>query len=508
MIKQKWAKILGSTILTASMVLSAGGIQNVYAEDETGIIAETDTVDEEVQGTLENTVSGNDTGSYQPKVNKTEDVVKEAGQQADNFVVGTEVTGSLQSKEDVNCFSFTTDGSDSFYEFSFANTGVDGDIYYNIYKDVDLVEEITSETVLYKESKYYNFVKLEQNHTYYVKVSGNNTGSYQFKVIKTEDDVKETGQQAEKFALGKKVTRSLQNNKDVDCFSFTTDGSDSFYEFSLANTGVDGDIYYNIYKDVDLVEEIISETVLYKESGYYNFAKLEQNHTYYVKVSGNNTGSYQFKVTKTKDDVKDTIKEAKKIKLNETKSFKIENPKDTDCFKFETTDYVNYTLTFSNVGSDTVNIQIYSNKDCLNKQKICDYTLGKKESLSNNQKKLTLDRFKTYYIKVTGNVSKYKIGVSATAPASVKATKAGTKQVTVKWQKVKRAAGYEVYRSDSKNGTYKKISTIKKSATVKYTDKKGLKKGKTYYYKVRAYKTVKGKKYYTDFSAVKSIKVK
>ena len=102
MIKQKWAKILGSTILTASMVLSAGGIQNVYAEDETGIIAETDTVDEEVQGTLENTVSGNDTGSYQPKVTKTEDVVKEAGQQADNFVVGTEVTGSLQSKEDVN----------------------------------------------------------------------------------------------------------------------------------------------------------------------------------------------------------------------------------------------------------------------------------------------------------------------------------------------------------------------------------------------------------------------
>ena len=119
-----------------------------------------------------------------------------------------------------------------------------------------------------------------------------------------------------------------------------------------------------------------------------------------------------------------------------------------------------------------------------------------------------IDIFKTYYIKVTGNVSKYKIGVSATAPASVKATKSGTKQVTVKWQKVKRAAGYEVYRSSSKNGTYKKISTIKKSATVKYTDKKGLKKGKTYYYKVRAYKTVKGKKYYTDFSSVKSIKVK
>ena len=121
---------------------------------------------------------------------------------------------------------------------------------------------------------------------------------------------------------------------------------------------------------------------------------------------------------------------------------------------------------------------------------------------------MTLAPFKTYYIKITGNVGEYKLGVSATAPASVKATKAGAKKVTVKWKKVKRATGYEIYRAQGKNGKYKKIKTIKKSATVKFTDKKGLKKGKTYYYKVRAYKKVKGKTYYSDFSSAKSVKVK
>ena len=36
----------------------------------------------------------------------------------------------------------------------------------------------------------------------------------------------------------------------------------------------------------------------------------------------------------------------------------------------------------------------------------------------------------------------------------------------------------------------------------------GLKKGKTYYVKVRTYKTVKGKKYYSGWSKVKTVKVK
>ena len=55
---------------------------------------------------------------------------------------------------------------------------------------------------------------------------------------------------------------------------------------------------------------------------------------------------------------------------------------------------------------------------------------------------------------------------------------------------------------------YKKIKTIKKTGIETYVDKEGLKKGKTYVYKIRAYKKVNGKTYYSTFSSEKSIKVK
>ena len=59
----------------------------------------------------------------------------------------------------------------------------------------------------------------------------------------------------------------------------------------------------------------------------------------------------------------------------------------------------------------------------------------------------------------------------------------------------------------SKSGTYSKVATIKKGATVKYT-KKSLKKGKTYYFKVRAYKQIGSVYAYSTYSAVQSVKVK
>lgn len=74
-------------------------------------------------------------------------------------------------------------------------------------------------------------------------------------------------------------------------------------------------------------------------------------------------------------------------------------------------------------------------------------------------------------------------------PASVKASKKGKDSVNLSWKKTSGAAGYIVYRSTSKNGTYTKCKTISGGSTTKYTDKK-LSSGKTYYYKVCAFKKV------------------
>lgn len=70
--------------------------------------------------------------------------------------------------------------------------------------------------------------------------------------------------------------------------------------------------------------------------------------------------------------------------------------------------------------------------------------------------------------------------LSNPAVVSASGTKAGIK---VKWKKVKSAVTYEVFRK-TKGGKYKKIATVKRSKST-YTDKTA-KKGKTYYYTVRA----------------------
>lgn len=78
----------------------------------------------------------------------------------------------------------------------------------------------------------------------------------------------------------------------------------------------------------------------------------------------------------------------------------------------------------------------------------------------------------------------------------------------VKWKKASSTAvkGYQVQRKVS-GGTYKTIKTVTSRSTVKYTT--GTQTvGKTYYYRVRAYKkTSSGKKVYGAWSTAKKLKI-
>lgn len=96
-----------------------------------------------------------------------------------------------------------------------------------------------------------------------------------------------------------------------------------------------------------------------------------------------------------------------------------------------------------------------------------------------------------------------------TKPATpkIKAKASGSKTVTVSWNKISGASGYEVYRSTSKSSGYQKVKSITKGSTVSYKNTK-LKSGKKYYYKVRAYKTLSGKKVYSSYSSVATVTAK
>lgn len=141
-------------------------------------------------------------------------------------------------------------------------------------------------------------------------------------------------------------------------------------------------------------------------------------------------------------------------------------------------------------------------------------TITKGTTLSYKNSKLTTG--KTYYYKVrpfrkSGGTTRYG-SYSSVRSSKVKPVKpsvsstAGKRKITVKWKKVTGASRYVIYRATKKSGKYKKIATAKSSKR-SYTNSR-LKKGKRYYYKVRAYRTVKGKKIYSDYSGYTTKKVK
>lgn len=83
-----------------------------------------------------------------------------------------------------------------------------------------------------------------------------------------------------------------------------------------------------------------------------------------------------------------------------------------------------------------------------------------------------------------------------------------SKAITVKWKQVPGANGYKIYRSTTgKAGSYKVVKTITKGGTVSWKNTK-LKKGKKYYYKVKAYRIVDKKYVYSSISLSKYTKSK
>lgn len=123
---------------------------------------------------------------------------------------------------------------------------------------------------------------------------------------------------------------------------------------------------------------------------------------------------------------------------------------------------------------------------------------------------------KTYYYKVrayrTVNGKKvygaYSAVVSGTPKLKTTALKKESQtynSLKLSWKKIDGASGYEIYRSTSKSGTYKNVKTITSGSTLSWTNS-GLTTGKTYYYKVRPYRTINGNKVYGEFSELVSVK--
>lgn len=189
----------------------------------------------------------------------------------------------------------------------------------------------------------------------------------------------------------------------------------------------------------------------------------------------------------------------------ETRSFVIKPVKPEKLEATQTTDTI--TLKWSKaVGATGYRVYVYNSKT--GKYKTVKTTAGTvctvKELKSGTTYKYAV---KPYTEAADGEIIWAEESVkltTATKPATlkVKAT-VGSKKVTLKWNEVRGAKGYQVYMKGPDDSGYKKIKvTTAESYTVK-----SLKKGATYSFRVRAYSKVDGKYIYGGYKTY-TVKVK
>ena len=175
-------------------------------------------------------------------------------------------------------------------------------------------------------------------------------------------------------------------------------------------------------------------------------------------------------------------------------------------FKAARAGYSSIKLTWNPVsGASGYRIERYDSKTRTYKYKKY-VTGGKSESaVITDLKTGTKYYFKIRSYRTVDGVKKYsdlsssRYAVPSLSTPSIKKLTPGTKKVTVSWNKISGAHGYKIYRATSRAGSYKLVKT---TSSTSFTDK-SLKKGKKYYYKLKAYRKVDGKLKYSSYSAVK-----
>ncbi|MBR6568316.1 MAG: fibronectin type III domain-containing protein [Clostridia bacterium] len=191
-------------------------------------------------------------------------------------------------------------------------------------------------------------------------------------------------------------------------------------------------------------------------------------------------------------------KKVKRLTLKKVKSLKAKSIKVSD------SSYVK--LQWKSVkGAEKYEVYRYVNKKW---KKIKTVT-----STAYTVKKLTAGKTYKFKVRAVAGDNKGDFSSVYTAkmiPSKTSVTlKAEKNQLTIRWKTVSDVKGYQLMYSTSEKFTKKatKTLTVTKAKTKKTTIK-NLKKGKKYYVKVRAYKTVGTKKIYGAFSSVKTVKIR
>lgn len=297
------------------------------------------------------------------------------------------------------------------------------------------------------------------------------------------------------------ISLSFINDKGANYIPYNQDWDD--FEFTLKKA--DGTILdeYSALDDMDIC------FIVNYLSGEITLNILNENYEGTVRLSVKN------KVA-NKSAIKDIIISKEKIvePKPEIPNKPEEKPNKVSGIKATSNSYNSIKLTWNKTVNGANGYAVYRSTS-----KDGKYTL-RKTITSKNTIEFTdtgLDTNTTYYYKVRpyrmisdkkeyGSYSEIVCAKPVLSKTTITVSST-SKKATIKWNKVLGASGYKVYSATSSDGTYSLKKTITSINTLSYTNT-NLVSGKTYYYKVRAYRNVNGNVVYGPYSVVKSQKIK
>lgn len=424
---------------------------------------------------------------------------------ADYVPVNSTIYGvcSDYSYSDTDWYKFTLSSPAKVnVQFSFNRADADGDWYVYLYKyegNGDYSTLDYEDVYVYDGSYTFSSLGLPAG-TYFVKVYGYNSAcGWQYSITPKcsyvsnwETEFNDEYTSADPLSMGTTRYGVNPTSSDDDWYKFTLNSPASVsVAFTHTKASADGDwgVYLYKYNGGGEYAQLAYEDVCVSDGNYTFPTQGLSAGTYFVKVSGCNSAcGRQYGVT-----VNYSVGKPGKFRVSSRGSNSLK-------------------LAWNKpAGATGYQLQRKSG----NSYK----TLATVKGTSYTHKSLTAGAGYTYRVRAYRTVggknyySGWAYMTAYTKPATpnltgLSATKSGHK-IKATWKKVGgSASGYQIYWAKDKN--FKKMvskTTVSGQKKTSYTGK-NFTKGKRYYVKVRAYKTVNGNKIYGAWSNVRNVKAK
>ncbi|MBQ3060930.1 MAG: hypothetical protein IJD02_00645 [Lachnospiraceae bacterium] len=311
-------------------------------------------------------------------------------------------------------------------------------------------------------------ITLSPSTTYYIKLTNEdyyeeNSGNIKFCINYHYDFGGDNLTSANSISCESTYNAIASGTIDEDWFVFNT-GNFSEYLISVSNISDSGngcEIEHSI--EIELYNEIEEELLyksLYEGNSCNSSISLQKNKNYYLRIYHENDDYYDH------DYDNDCFSDAYQFNISPVRT-----PMSSTVIKLSSTSY-----TYDGKAKKPSVTITYAGKTL---KKDIDYTVSYSNNTSTGIGKVTITGKGNY----KGTVTK-TFQIKPKKLSGLKQSWRTTSSVTLTWSALTGVSGYDIYRKDSANGSYKYVGS---TTNTKYINSK-LTAGKTYYYVVRGYK--------------------